>query len=268
MSTIRPAFPPASTNRPRFKIEVFEALTSTNDSILRAGETGAPEGTTHIARSQTRGRGRGDHSWWSPRGAGLWMSTLLSPSRSREEWVGISLLAGRAVQDALRAIGIAGVQLYWPNDLQVGRKKIGGILGEVRSRGNRAWIALGIGINIQFGERDRREMPAEIQSLATSLVECGTPSTTDPVYLARHILETFWPLYERFLEGVPVPDLVGSQLAHAGRQVEIVVPGQRSWKGTVEGLGRRGELLVRTLDAEARVVAVSGGEVIYEESDL
>ena len=259
--------PPPHGGGDRFQIEVFDVLTSTNDSILQAGERGAPEGTTHISRSQTKGRGRGDHSWWSPPGAGLWMSTLLSPSRRREEWGGISLVAGRAVRDALLAIGVRAIELFWPNDLQVGRKKIGGILGEARAQGNRAWIALGIGVNIDFGGEARRHMPPELKGLVTSLVECGAPSITDPVALGRHILETFGPLYERFLSGESIPDLVGEGLAHVGRGVEILAPGQAprgGWKGRVEGLGSRGELLVRP-ESSDQLVAVSGGEVIYED---
>src|SRR2546428_10451896 len=98
--------PPPHGGGDRFQIEVFDVLTSTNDSILQAGERGAPEGTTHISRSQTKGRGRGDHSWWSPPGAGLWMSTLLSPSRRREEWGGVSPVAGGGGRVGLLAVGV------------------------------------------------------------------------------------------------------------------------------------------------------------------
>jgi BirA family biotin operon repressor/biotin-[acetyl-CoA-carboxylase] ligase len=260
----------------RFPIQVFDVLPSTNDSILEAGETDAPEGTTYIARTQSRGRGRCDHAWWSPPGAGLWMSTLLRPSRGRAHWGGISLVAGVAVRDAIEAVGVAGVRLYWPNDLEVGRRKIGGILGEVRERGRRAWIALGIGINIDFGPPHvRASMPPEIERIAISLAEAGQPATTDPLVLAEVILARFWPLYGRFQEGDSVPSIVGNGLAHAGRTVEVKVPGNPSWRGRVEGLGANGELLVRPLGcpgkaahggaAHGGVIAVTGGEVVYEE---
>jgi BirA family biotin operon repressor/biotin-[acetyl-CoA-carboxylase] ligase len=253
---------------PRFQPVEFDVLTSTNDSILRAGEAGAPEGTTHIARAQTRGRGRGDHVWWSPPGAGLWMSTLLRPRRSRPQWGGISLLAGRAVRDGVSSLGAREVELYWPNDLAVGRRKLGGILGEARSRGSSAWIALGIGINIDLTPPHvRAALPVEIRDLAISLAECGPPSTSDPLEIAGAILERFWPLYDRFQEGESLPSLVGDRLAHVGRRVEVKAPGQLPWRGIVEGLSPDGELLVLP-DApppgSASVVAVSGGEVVYE----
>ena len=37
---------------------VFEQTSSTNDTIHEAALNGAPEGTIHLARAQTRGRGR------------------------------------------------------------------------------------------------------------------------------------------------------------------------------------------------------------------
>ncbi|HVR74143.1 MAG TPA: biotin--[acetyl-CoA-carboxylase] ligase [Planctomycetota bacterium] len=251
-----------------FSIEVFDVLGSTNDGILEAGRTDRPEGTTYIALSQSRGRGRGSHVWWSPPGAGLWMSTLLRPSTRPSQWGGISLLAGTAVRDALVSLGVPGVRLYWPNDLQAGRRKIGGILGEVRSQGPRAWIALGIGVNIDFTPAHvRAAMPADIGAIATSMTECGHPTTTDPVAIARTILETLWPLYERFQAGEPLSSLVESGLAHVGSEVEVRAPAGAPWRGRVEGLGSGGELLVRPLAPEGAVVPITGGEVVYDPED-
>jgi BirA family biotin operon repressor/biotin-[acetyl-CoA-carboxylase] ligase len=252
---------------PVLPITEFEVTTSTNDTILEAGERGEPEGTTHLAWTQTRGRGRSNRSWWSPPGAGLWMSTLLRPAAPRARWSGISLLAGAAARDALESLGVRPVTLYWPNDLQVGRRKIGGILGEVRSRGEDAWIALGIGINIDFTlPAVRAAIPEEIRAIATSMAECGPPTTRDPRAIAAAIIERLWPLYQGFQRGEALPDLAGRALAHAGRGVEVRLPGHASWRGTVAGLGAGGELLVAPAQAAAaEVVAVTGGEVIYED---
>lgn len=247
-----------------FPIQVFDVLGSTNDSILELGATDAPEGTTHVARAQTRGRGRADHAWWSPPGAGLWMSTLLRPTRARAHWGGLSLVAGRAVRDGLSELGVPSVALYWPNDLQVEGRKIGGILGEVRARGDRAWVALGVGINIDLTSAEvRASMPPELRGLATSMVECGRPRTRDPLEIARAILESLFALYERFEAGEAVPDLVGEGLAHVGSLVTVRAPGRAAIRGTVEGLGPQGELLVREPRREAPTV-VTAGEVVYE----
>jgi BirA family biotin operon repressor/biotin-[acetyl-CoA-carboxylase] ligase len=200
------------------------------------------------------------------------MSTLLRPVARREVWSGVSLLAGAAVREALLDAGVREVSLYWPNDLQVGSRKIGGVLGEVRSSGDKAWIALGIGINIDL--RRAPDMPPELAASSTSMAEHGSLRTTDPVEIARAVLGKFWPFYEQFNLGRSIPDLVGTHLAHVGETVEVRVGRDPPWKGTVEGLGRNGELLVRPHQVEsgrrgrpegraALVVALTGGEVVY-----
>ena len=105
----------------RLRFQTFQVTRSTNDTILELGETDTPEGTTHIARAQSQGRGRSGHTWSSPADAGLWMSTLLRPTRARSSWAGISLLGGVAVREALVELGVPDIELYWPNDLQVGQ---------------------------------------------------------------------------------------------------------------------------------------------------
>jgi len=254
-------------------ITVFDAVTSTNDTILEAGATDAPEGTTHIAHCQTRGRGRAERQWWSPPGGGLWMSTLLRPRVAPSTWSGISLVVGSAACRALQSLGVEATTLYWPNDLQVGDKKIGGILCEVRSRGARAWISVGIGINIHFdgtSKPDQESPPSDVRARATSMTECGAPTSTTQLEVAEAVLERLWPAYERFQDGKSIPELVGTDLAHVGETVDVRT-GLQSWKGIVRGLGERGELLIEPTEGEPPeslsttdgVIALTGGEVVY-----
>src|SRR4051794_26697913 len=49
---------------------------STNDEAARLAEEGAAEGTTVVASAQTAGRGRLGRSWFSPPGAGLYVSVI------------------------------------------------------------------------------------------------------------------------------------------------------------------------------------------------
>src|SRR5688572_26566918 len=246
-----------------FPIVEFDVVDSTNDGILTEGENGAPEGTTHIARMQTRGRGRCERTWWSAPGSSLLMSTLLRPSRSRSDWGGISLIAGAAVRHALEGLDYEAIELFWPNDIQARGRKLGGILCEARSRGDLAWIALGIGINIDLASAPiRSAIPDAIRPLAISLAEISGRPAPRPRDLASRILESFAPLYARFNAGEDAPLIVGDRLAHAGREVEVRVPGTRPWRGTVVRLGRTGELLVLHAGGGGSAVAVLGGVVM------
>src|SRR5258705_3821191 len=101
----------------RFRVHRFEEVTSTNETVLAAAERGEPEWTVHIARAQSRGRGRADHAWWSPPGGGLWMSVLLRPRAAPARLGGLALVAGAAARRALESLGSSAVDLPWPNDL-------------------------------------------------------------------------------------------------------------------------------------------------------
>ena len=85
-----------------FAITVYSEVTSTNTLLREAAENGAPEWTVIVAESQTAGRGRRGHSFWSPEGTGLYLSVLLRPALPTAEV--IPLLTPAAAVAAARAI--------------------------------------------------------------------------------------------------------------------------------------------------------------------
>ena len=75
-------------------------------SAARLRELGAEEGTTVVAETQTAGRGRHGRVWFSPPGAGLYVSVVLRPSgepRRRDPAALLTLASGVAVAEAVRA---------------------------------------------------------------------------------------------------------------------------------------------------------------------
>lgn len=237
--------------------QVFEEVASTNDTVHLAAERGESEGLIHVARHQTAGRGRAGRHWWSPCGAGLWMTMLLRPHVPAHASPGLSLVAGRAAKEALEPLLGSPIDLEWPNDLYVGTRKLGGILGELRCRGENYWIALGIGINIDLTAVKR---PDTLESGTISLVDLGSKAL-DPLELGARITSTFWPLYDRYQNGERLSDLVGTQLARVGSLATITVSPTDVFDGRITGLGERGELLVETADGTTR--AIAAGDVVY-----
>ena len=59
------------------RVLYFPVASSTNDLAAKLAEHGTPDGTLVIAGQQTAGRGRGGHQWYSPPGAGLYVSVVL-----------------------------------------------------------------------------------------------------------------------------------------------------------------------------------------------
>ncbi|MFW6048673.1 MAG: biotin--[acetyl-CoA-carboxylase] ligase [Candidatus Bipolaricaulota bacterium] len=139
------------------KLVFRKKVDSTNSFIRR--EAGLKQGVVVVAETQTRGRGKGDHSWVSPKG-GLWFSALIDawPRRLHQNlYVGVL----KGIRRALRSYGVTA-EISRPNDLVAQRKKIGGILLEEDSRG----IIMGVGLNVN---NDPHQLPGELSRDSTAL---------------------------------------------------------------------------------------------------
>jgi BirA family biotin operon repressor/biotin-[acetyl-CoA-carboxylase] ligase len=118
-----------------------------------------------LADRQTAGRGRGTNRWWTGEGSLAFSllidDTYLPPSSS--QFPLISLAAGVAVIKAMQMF-LPGhhVQLFWPNNVVVEDRKLGGILVEI-SGGQFAIIGIGVNLN-----NSMRDAPAELQPIAVS----------------------------------------------------------------------------------------------------
>ena len=129
-------------------IHFFTEVESTNDVLLKLARGGAPHGTVVIAESQTKGKGRLSRQWQSPPGCNIYASIALRPSIKPVYAPQITLMAGVAVADLLSGYCTGGITLKWPNDVQIGGKKVCGILAEMSAsdEGRVDFIVVGIGI--------------------------------------------------------------------------------------------------------------------------
>jgi BirA family biotin operon repressor/biotin-[acetyl-CoA-carboxylase] ligase len=96
------------------------------------------------ARRQTSGRGRFNRAWVSDEG-GLWLSAVVPLSTGIPGWEALPLVAGWAVVDTVRALGVNGARMRWPNDIMVGERKLAGLLVERPGPGR---AVIGIGLNV------------------------------------------------------------------------------------------------------------------------
>lgn len=120
---------------------------STNEEAKRLARAGAPEGTVVVASTQERGRGRLGREWASPTG-GAYVSFVLRPPLAPAEASALSLVVALGAGRALEALGVP-IALKWPNDLQAGGRKLGGILLEMAAESDCVdWVVAGCGINV------------------------------------------------------------------------------------------------------------------------
>ena len=226
---------------------------STNDAAARLAALGAKEGTTVVAEAQTSGRGRHGRTWFSPAGAGLYVSIVLRPSKG--PGLRLTLAAGVAVAEALRAATGLPAELKWPNDVMIGRRKVAGILAES------AWhadalssVVLGFGVNLR-----EASYPAELAARVTSI----EAETSRPVDRAQVLAEILACVAERYAElHAEKFDAILSDW----RQLAPSLPSAPvEWdshagliRGRAEDIDADGALLVRVGDRLERVIA---GEV-------
>ena len=122
-----------------------------------------------MAKCQSAGRGRGEHTFESRSESGLWFSLLLYPKKG----VKPSDLTGYAAVKICSAIKSfytedesPAIRIKWVNDLYLGEKKLSGILteGEFGEDGELSYAVIGIGINLY-----KTEYPDSIRDIATDL---------------------------------------------------------------------------------------------------
>jgi BirA family transcriptional regulator, biotin operon repressor / biotin---[acetyl-CoA-carboxylase] ligase len=240
----------------------FETIGSTNDVAASLATGRDAEGTAVVADAQTAGRGRRGRAWFSPPGAGLYVSVVLTPSRARvapdRATALLTLSAGVALSEAMeRATGLAPA-IKWPNDLLVDRRKLAGILAEgVASSSAGAGlqaVVLGYGVNVMAAA-----YPPELASIATSL-ETELGRAVDRAALCAESLACLAARYRDLLDGrygAILDAWRARSYGSRGATVEWDTP-QGVRTGTTEGIDDMGALLVRSGGQIERIVA---GEV-------
>jgi BirA family transcriptional regulator, biotin operon repressor / biotin---[acetyl-CoA-carboxylase] ligase len=229
----------SSLGQPRLEVESCESTQLLVDTSLA-------EGALVVADHQTAGRGRLGRSWEAPPGVALLFSLLLKPPPERDV-PELSLVAGVAVADTLeRTLGLS-VQLKWPNDVMLRRKKVAGCLAEARDDS----VVLGIGVNVN---QTQEQLPEGAGSLRTL-----TGREWDREELLAGLLEDLSGRYAEWRAGGldAVYEGLGSRDFLRGRRVSV-----DGTSGVATMINREGRLELAVGHGE--VVTVDSGEVVYE----
>jgi BirA family biotin operon repressor/biotin-[acetyl-CoA-carboxylase] ligase len=233
---------------------------STNDVAARLAERSAEEGTTVVAEMQTAGRGRHGRSWFSPPGAGLYVSVILRPLGDQAPSTSsagplITLASGVAIAEAIRSATGLPAEIKWPNDVMIARRKVAGILTEsVAQAGAVQHTIVGFGVNLQPAA-----YPVELAPRVTS-IEAETSRPADRGLLLAEILAR---LNDRCgdLRAGRFDAILGAwrRLAPSLRESPVeweTSAGTR--RGRAEDIDNEGALLVRV---DGRLERILAGEV-------
>jgi BirA family biotin operon repressor/biotin-[acetyl-CoA-carboxylase] ligase len=240
-------------------IHWLASTSSTNDVAARLAESGADEGTTVVAEAQDAGRGRHGRVWFSPRGAGLYVSVIVRPAAGLAGGGNpaslLTLASGVAIAEAVRAVTGLPAEIKWPNDVVIGRRKLAGILAEAAVQGGALhFVVVGFGVNLQPAA-----YPPDLASRATSL-EAETSRPVDRALVLAEILAAMGKRYADLRVGR------FDAILSAWRHLAASLPGAHvEWdspagviRGCAEDIDRDGALLV---NVDGRIERIVSGEL-------
>lgn len=240
-------------------LETFDQLPSTSAYLAQMNATDA---NAHVVACdwQTQGNGRRGKSWDTKPGNITFSVCTVAPLQA-SQLMGLSLVTGVTIAQALQEACDIAVQLKWPNDVIIQDRKLCGLLTELQSSQNvgTTTVVTGIGINV-------------IENDAVKQMGIGGISlqeVCDSVPAREHIIATIVEIllknYSLFYQhGWPAfKDLWASRDYLVGKSVILHASEQRPQQRVdVQGIDDNGALLVSDNGVNDRSTrAVYSGEV-------
>jgi BirA family biotin operon repressor/biotin-[acetyl-CoA-carboxylase] ligase len=235
---------------------------STNDDAAALLGDREAFGATLVAEFQSAGRGRkAGRSWIAPAGSALTFTTILPLLVAADTLWAVPFWTALAVADGVEEGCGIRLDLRWPNDLDLGGRKAGGILCTSRVTGTEAAVGCGIGLNVRRPD-------------AAALAAIDPPpaylSDVQPRAAREEILAGILGAMDGLLDVLDRPAAIArawedrAQLRGRPYRLRLDADGTII-EGTAIGLDREGGLIVRSGNRE-RVVHLADARVIGEES--
>lgn len=219
----------------------LETVDSTQDFAKKNLEKFDPKALTVITSlEQTKGKGRFDRSWFSPKGLALYVTYCFQLPHLDFSVSPITLVLALSICETLQKLGV-GCQIKWPNDLYLEGKKLGGILAESEmiASGYQFFLGYGLNVNIPKESLEKRQLKAtSLLSQTGKNWELGILQSSIEATFKRdlHIFkekgfEPFKSSFER------ISFLYGKSLS--------LKDGSRTLSGKYEGINKEGALVLR-----------------------
>lgn len=231
------------------RVEILPIIDSTNQYMLDKIPD-LKSGDCCIAEFQSKGRGRRGRQWFSPFGTNLYFSMYWRLEQGIAAAMGLSLVVGIVVTQALRELSGQDIKVKWPNDLYLNDQKLAGILVELAGKtGDCAHVVIGIGVNLNMTNPDPNivnQKWANLGNINRNLLVAKIAKTL------RENLEKFeknglaffiddWNHLDNFIHR-PVKLLIGDDVI----------------RGVAKGINDQGALL---LEQNGKIQAYIGGEI-------
>jgi BirA family transcriptional regulator, biotin operon repressor / biotin---[acetyl-CoA-carboxylase] ligase len=227
-------------------------VSSTNSLAMALAGDGEPHGTAVVADRQTGGRGRMGRSWASPAGVNLYLSLILRPelppAAVSEVPIVIAVAVARTLERQTPPV-VSGIK--WPNDMVHDRRKLGGILCEMRASASQVhFLVAGIGINVNMVD-----MESDLSETASSMRLVSGGTYLRPL-LAADLLEELEVAWDAWMHAGNLDPFIDPWMKRSvleGLKVSVATQ-SGSIEGIAEGLAPSGALKLRMADGSVREV--------------
>lgn len=148
------------------KMQYFETITSTQEYVKEQEKAlSLIEGEIIFAERQTAGIGTHQRKWFTGKENNLAFSFVLYPNCNISKLDKLTRIIAESLVQAVKELYLITLDIKEPNDLMYKGKKMGGILTESITEGEKTKkIFIGIGFNV-----NQEEFPGNLGSIATSL---------------------------------------------------------------------------------------------------
>ncbi|EKO3667513.1 bifunctional biotin--[acetyl-CoA-carboxylase] ligase/biotin operon repressor BirA [Vibrio metschnikovii] len=241
-------------------VELHPIIDSTNQYLLDNSHM-ISSGTVCIAEYQNKGRGRRGRHWVSPFGSNLYFSMYWRLDAGMAAAMGLSLVIGVAIVEALEEMGLNGIKLKWPNDLYYQDRKLAGILVEMSGQaGGSAHLVIGIGMNLIMQDEN-----IAIDQPWTSLSQVLGQEDIDRNQLVIKLIQALNRSLENY-EQHGMQEFVErwNRLDNfLGRRVHLII-GPNKITGIERGIDQSGGVLLETPEG---IKSYLGGEISLRKGD-
>ncbi|MBS0367075.1 MAG: biotin--[acetyl-CoA-carboxylase] ligase [Proteobacteria bacterium] len=237
------------------RLDTASSVGSTNAELLERPHPAPGSSEVLLAEYQTAGRGRRGRTWLAPPGGAICLSLSWTFREVHPALGSLGLVIGVCVLRVLRALGLQGAGLKWPNDILVGGKKLGGVLIELRAESTgAAGVVIGIGLNVALGDSLRHAIAATGLA-ATDLVSEGLSEVSRNRIAAAVIGECLGGLPEFARLGLKpfIPEWRDAD-ALRGAVVSVAAP-EGTVRGTARGIDLHGAFLLETAQGVRRFIS-------------
>ena len=234
------------------EIVVLKQTTSTSDIAKNLAKRGVKSALI-VSESQTKGRGRLNREFYSPKDKGVYLSLLLRPNLKISDAFKITSFCGVCVANAIESLAGVTVGLKWVNDLFINGKKVGGILTESAINAETRtldYVIIGIGVNVY-----NDNYPDFIKNVATN-IEKESGIKIDRNELIAKIVNNLIGLENAVINGAYLKEYSDRQII-LNKQVKVVLLNEEFYATAVE-ISENGALIV---NKNGKLETITAGDV-------